>query len=444
MFDRQVDGEITDADVEALTKERERVETNKKRFFVDRGFYMLGNIKLPKDTFDEEAACKDFWGLVEKASRKNEQFSKDEAKRIVTQKYRGFLSYCERQKLSPKSVYLVRGVLPNYFLKCGLALDEADRAVINMNFDRVETVNRRDAPTYGEMRAILLNMPMEPKVFYAVLKSTGLRPGELIRVQIKHLHLDNVNPAWIDLPKEYSKTGNKTGKGRVCCMDEEARGLLREWMKTERSFLQKTGEDRLFPHRRSYYQGCWITALKKAKLDRKNEGERSRYILSPYSVKSYFETRGIGSRKEGQAIPGLSESLVEYQAGHVTNKIRELYFRPTPQETFDNNAKEYRDGQIAVWCLDKREEWLKEQRLLGLWTDTPEEVIPSPEQVEIQKRLAKTGIPVIQEQASEEEVAERKLAEKEWHKGPETDKEEQEQDEHDEQEDADEDFFEAV
>jgi integrase len=205
-------------------------------------------------------------------------------------------------------------------------------------------------PSNKELREILTHMPVHGKALFLLLESSGMRIGEASKLKLNDLILDK-DPMRIQIRGEYTKTGNS----RYAFASREAKETISEWLKVRQDYLtaasgkshrygKSTEDDRLFPFRKTTSYIIWQGALKKAKLDGRDNSTNVRK-LHPHVLRKFFRTR------LGAIIP---VDVVEALMGHE-GYLTEVYRRYSVEDL----AKFYLQGESALLVFTEAQQVTK-------------------------------------------------------------------------------------
>jgi integrase len=236
----------------------------------------------------------------------------------------------QRNRMSSVRTFLMENnfELPQKFWKKLLRRIKGSRA---LTLDKI--------PSNKELRKILTHMSVHGKSLFLLLESSGMRIGEASKLKLNDLMLDE-EPMRIQIRGEYTKTGNS----RYAFASREAKEAITEWLKVRTEYLKAASgkshkygksaeDDRLFPFRKTTSYIIWHGALKKAKLDSRDNSTNVRK-LHPHVLRKFFRTR------LGAVIP---VDVVEALMGHE-GYLTEVYRR----YTLEDLAKFYLQGESAL------------------------------------------------------------------------------------------------
>lgn len=169
------------------------------------------------------------------------------------------------------------------------------------------------------------------KLLVTLLVSTGCRIGELCKVELKDLDLDK-DPARIHLPDKITKGG----EARTVFLTDEARDMVRFWLEGERDkylIVSRYKGNRLpgarerpAPADDKRLLGCsydtarfmFVSRLKKALKDLKQDELTGRFLIHPHSVRKYFRTVSV------QTIPLDTVEAILGHRGYLTGSYVRL------------------------------------------------------------------------------------------------------------------------
>ena len=197
-----------------------------------------------------------------------------------------------------------------------------------------------EIPDEEQLRQIFTHMSTKGKAFYLVLASSGMRFGELLKLELDDVDLTKV-PTQILIQGKYTKTG----RPRHAFISSEATEVLKEWLKiheasivtlTKRSSKkrrQSINRNRLFPFEACTAREMWNVALRKSKLDKKDK-TTNRFVFHPHVLRKFFRTQ------MATVIPvDVTEALIGHE-GYLT----EVYRKHTPKSL----AKLYLQGEHTI------------------------------------------------------------------------------------------------
>lgn len=201
-------------------------------------------------------------------------------------------------------------------------------------------VSRDRIPSQDELRRIVEVSPFQLKALIYVLSSTGMRLGEALQIELKHLIL-NEDPARIEIAAQFTKTG----RPRTVYLSDEAKKIMEQWVGGYRDRYGKTikhkdllkpDDMRVFPYSDTNATRMFYTALEKANLLDKDI-TTGRNLIHIHALRKYFRTNLV---KAG----GNAQDVTEYIMGH-SGYLTMSYVRLTPEEVRDF----YKENQHHLW-----------------------------------------------------------------------------------------------
>jgi integrase len=208
------------------------------------------------------------------------------------------------------------------------------------------------------LKTIMLQLDLRGRALVAVLASSGMRIGELLKVEVEDLGLPLtpaemrdlalfLNPAQIRklaLPKgpaEIMVRGayTKTGAPRIVFISAEAAGAVREWLKVrdareDLAIARSAGlgtkrrDNRLFPYSSKAVRTTWLGAVRKAGL-LDVDPATNRTTLHLHMLRKFFHS---------QMKLGCPEEIVEMLMGHE-GYLSGAYRRYTKRELAEAYAR---------------------------------------------------------------------------------------------------------
>jgi len=189
------------------------------------------------------------------------------------------------------------------------------------------------------------------KLLITLLVSTGCRIGEIVRVEIKDISLDE-EPARIHLPGAITKTK----EARTVFLTDEARDLIRHWIGGGRAQYLKNAEHkgkcltgggpRPAPENDKRLIGCtddtarviFRNALRNALVELKQDELTRRHLINPHSIRKYFRTVSV------QTMPlDVVEAIMGHK-GYLTSSYVRL--------TEDQLAGAFKKGSYVLSISD--------------------------------------------------------------------------------------------
>ena len=185
-----------------------------------------------------------------------------------------------------------------------------------------------EIPKKSQLKQIFTHLNAKGKALFMVLTSSGMRIGEALQLELRDVDIVNV-PTKIRIRSETTKTGTS----RYAFISSETTEVLKEWLKIrEESFdviiarsnirrTEKVNETRIFPFEFANAQYIWNNALKKAKLNKRDEMTKI-HVFHPHVLRKYFRT---------QMATEIQVDIVEALMGHE-GYLTEFYRRYSPKD----------------------------------------------------------------------------------------------------------------
>lgn len=190
-------------------------------------------------------------------------------------------------------------------------------------------------PTKQQIKKILSNSNSLEKALFLTLISTGLRPEEVINIEINDLHLEE-KPPRINI-----KTISTNTKRRVqfTYTTEECKESIKLWLEQRQNYIEKTKKisnlpikwetsNKLFPISEVTARKRWNKLLEKSIQNEEsiNKNGRKQKLFHLYTLRKYFRTY-LGKR-----------DLAEYFMGH--RNMSNQYWNK-PEEEIKKDYLEY-------------------------------------------------------------------------------------------------------
>jgi integrase/uncharacterized protein (UPF0335 family) len=153
------------------------------------------------------------------------------------------------------------------------------------------------------IKKILSHMSLVGKTVVLLLASSGMRIGELLKIDIEDIDLTTI-PAQIVIRGE----NTKNGETRTVFISAEAKESVDEWLKVREAYLRSSlkrnaglvekakakkkdeADTRLLPFSDSNMREIWLNALKKAGLwSKDNSTQRSQYRI--HGLRKFFRSQ---------------------------------------------------------------------------------------------------------------------------------------------------------
>ena len=151
------------------------------------------------------------------------------------------------------------------------------------------------APTNQQLKEILLHGDIKTRAIGLILSSSGMRIGEITKIQLDDIEWGDIPPVKINIRAKYTKSGNK----RYVFISHEAAESLNQWLNVRdeyvkhsfnrRSFnnMSKVNDKRVFPFTPVLVRFLWNNCLKKAGYDQLDKTTR-RHEMHIHVLRKYF------------------------------------------------------------------------------------------------------------------------------------------------------------
>ena len=173
-------------------------------------------------------------------------------------------------------------------------------------------------PTRHELRKIMLEGKPIARTMFLCASCTGMRLGEIMQIKRENIDL-NMDPIWINIPGEITKTGD----ARTVYLSDETAIYLRKWLSDEKDsegnyvegtrakYLQdikqrmnqmathekykdfankhQADDGKIFPISRQTAESYWQLMLKRANLDQRDPTTKVR-VLHLHTLRKFFRT----------------------------------------------------------------------------------------------------------------------------------------------------------
>jgi integrase len=205
-----------------------------------------------------------------------------------------------------------------------------------MGSNRALTKDR--PPSLVELRQILTHGDVLDKTFYLMLLSSGMRIGELSKLPLNVVHMDE-NPVRIDIPSTITKNGER----RTTFISKEASNFLIEWLKVRDAHIRdvmfrtlnlpnkvkdviRADDPRVFPFNPVTAWRRWENMCKKAGFKEKDV-QTERAVLHPHALRKFFRTHmgtaiGVDITEE---LMGHNGYLASEYRNHTDAELGEAY-----------------------------------------------------------------------------------------------------------------------
>ncbi len=253
--------------------------------------------------------------------------------------------------LAPKTLGGYKSVVNSWLIENHVYLHPATTRRIKAG-GRARTRDR--IPTVEEVQRILNHADLQLKAFILVLSSSGIRPGEGVRLEWRDIDLER---GMVHIRPEISKTKEP----RETFISLEAMQALRDWERYHEGYAERAAvytavegferdHDLVFLTTYGALLEKFNRALTKAGLDERDRST-GRSLIHPHTTRKYFRTR----------LPqgGCSIDAVECLMGHA-GYLAEAYIRLSLEEI----EEQYRAAEHALWVYKTKP--INEQELKQL------------------------------------------------------------------------------
>lgn len=308
---------------------------------MEKGGGYLNSLIYFAKSINPKANWKNYEGILE--SYLNDL---KEGKRNYIKDFEAFIQKGREEGKASVTVNNYASNIKVFFEDHGFEIGKKDWKGIRRMIGRVQVATRDDIPTKRELRRIFNHLSTLGKAVFYFMLSTGMRIGDLLKLRIDDLQLEN-DPPKANLRPEYS---NKNIPEYVF-MSYEARDAIKDWLKEKKGRLKKTGEE--FPENLLF--GCsyitahvmWNRALEKAGLDQKDPKTGIR-IFHIHTLRKYFRTE-LG-KPTSMSAEWMPRDIVEGLMGHIEGQDA-AYKRTRPEDL----AKMYREHMNNVMIYQRIE-----------------------------------------------------------------------------------------
>lgn len=172
------------------------------------------------------------------------------------------------------------------------------------------------------LKEVFLHLDTKAKAFFLFQASSGMRPGEVLKLELDDLELDQ-DPAQINIRGEITKNGEP----RISFLSSEAAEALRAWLRIRERYIRSsrnrcagllpnrrpTDQDdpRVFPFSYTVVIKSWTLAVKKAGHFSQDKST-GRMQIHPHMLRKFFLSQFTGDNtKHGEALAGHSGYLTD-------------------------------------------------------------------------------------------------------------------------------------
>jgi integrase len=217
----------------------------------------------------------------------------------------------------PKTAQLYMAATKQYLLENDIEISQRAWKRIRGKLPKGGARTMEKELTRTTLREILLHMDTNARAYNLLLASTGMRPGEALKLELDDIDLSQ-DPPQINVRGEIAKNGNP----RIAFLSHEAAEAIRAWLQVRDQYIRssmyrnaglqrrghtvKTLDDtRLYPYTYTVVITSWTNALKKSGHHSVDKSTR-RLQLHPHMLRKYFLSQFISSSniKIGEELAG--------------------------------------------------------------------------------------------------------------------------------------------
>ncbi len=202
---------------------------------------------------------------------------------------------------APKTVSNATNCVKVFLKQYRIQLDD----ILWENIRRRGTGNKpitQEKPITKEMlKEILIHGDAKAKAMYLVLASSGMRIGELVKIDLRDVDTTS-KPTKIIVRYDGPNTV-KNKSSRVTFISDEATVALQEWLKIRTASMdlavkrtnfpnvkKNLDNNRVFPFKENNVRTIWNALTEKAEYNQKDP-RTGRYLVHVHSLRKYFRTR---------------------------------------------------------------------------------------------------------------------------------------------------------
>jgi integrase len=237
-----------------------------------------------------------------------------------------FVKRLQIKQAAPKSVTMATSALRSYLRFCGKRFNDDDwKDATRRTKGHNKPITFDTVPTKEEWVRLLRHMRLQPRAFWALVSSSGLRPAEAWSLRLQDIDLEK-DPAVIRVQARTAKTG--TIRRSFCT--PEAKALVQQWLARRAEAGDPCGPaDRVFTFQYAKDPSDSFRDAVKALGLAKKESPTQIHSLHGYTSRKWFDT----TAKNVDYGPGISGiAFVECLMGHYSAALDNSYYR-LPEET---------------------------------------------------------------------------------------------------------------
>lgn len=234
-------------------------------------------------------------------------------------------------------------------------------------------------PTPKELRRILQHGETKARALFLMASSSGMRISEILQLEPGDIELDK-SPVQINIPGEYTKTGNS----RITFISDEAKRSLEAWLrerddwlksavdrlndrtdKNQQFYWKNPNDTRVFPFTYPVASAMWNRVLRKAGME-KIYLKTNRRTMHIHCLRKFFRVyiAPKATSDVAELLMGHSDSLGNvYRNHYTTEKLGDLYKKAmTDIAIFETTSDErINDLDKALQEKDKQIQDLQQQ-----------------------------------------------------------------------------------
>ena len=195
-------------------------------------------------------------------------------------------------------------------------------------------ISQERVPTRKELKEILSFGTVKHKSLFLTMASSGMRPGEAVRISLDDIHLDE-NPVRIEIPYDITKTK----ESRTTYISSEAKHYLKQWLKIRKKYLESgrntadITDKRIFPFDSQTLGDMWNGLTEKAgydMLDTRNGHNRKRHQMTPNKLRKFFKTSLSNANipfEVVEALMGHKEGMSAVYRRYSIDQLKDWYLK---------------------------------------------------------------------------------------------------------------------
>lgn len=248
-------------------------------------------------------------------------------------------------KRPPKTIQTyIYGIKSFVEYSLGVEISKKQMKVLKDKLPKGKRARTEDGDlTRERLRNILTHCDAKGNALFLLLASSGIRIGEALKLQLYDINFTS-DPIKVRVRGEITKEGD----AYYSFISSEAKEALDEWLKVRESYLQSSvnrgrglsklgngqgvkdiNDTRLFPFSMDVANSMWMIAVRKTKLDeRDNSTKRHKFHI--HLLRKFFQSQ--------MKYAGVPEDVVEALIGH-SGYLDEAYRRYLPEQIVEMYKK---------------------------------------------------------------------------------------------------------